>query len=80
VNGLEIGKENPAFETPRDASMVIDRHAHNDARQPDTKGTIAPETLETAETADQRFLYDILRVDRIPCRATAIWSRKERCS
>src|SRR2546428_8007775 len=76
VNGLEIGKENPAFETPRDASMVIDRHAHNDARQPDTNGTIAPETLETAETADQRFLYDILRIDRIPCRSDRYLEQK----
>ncbi len=69
VHRLKIPKENPPLEPPSKTPMMIDRHAHDDARQPDPERTIASESLDAAVSAHQRFLNDIFRVGRIPRRS-----------
>src|SRR5262245_31247642 len=47
---------------------MIDRHANNDPRQPNTQRTITPEPLDSAIAAHKRFLNNILSIARIPRR------------
>src|SRR5438094_2261313 len=69
VDRLKISEKRPPLQPAGKASMVVDRDTHDDARQPDPKRAIPPESLDAPISAHERLLDNVLGVNRISRRS-----------